>query len=129
MMPIDKKAHFFAGAAIAATVALYTGPLYGLAAGIAAGISKEIYDRAGYGTLIHSALEGFGKAKGATSITDETQIQDALSGALDEHFKKSFGSDPEPGLALQRETARERLLAFAALPENLTQVGCQTIVC
>jgi hypothetical protein len=48
---------------------------------------------------------------------------------LDEHFKKSFGSDPEPGLALQRETARERLLAFAALQQNLTQEGWETIVC
>jgi hypothetical protein len=49
-MPIDKLLHLLAGAAIAATVALYTGPLYGLAAGIAAGIAKELYDRAGYGT-------------------------------------------------------------------------------
>ena len=86
-------------------------------------------DRAGYGTLIHSALESFGKAKGATSITDETQIQDALSDALDEHFRKSFGSDPEPGLALQRETARERLLAFAALQQSLTLEGWETMVC
>lgn len=49
-MTIDKKAHFLAGAAIAATVALYADPIYGLAAGIAAGIAKEIYDRMGYGT-------------------------------------------------------------------------------
>jgi len=86
-------------------------------------------DRAGYGTLIHSALEGFGKAKGATEVTDAATIQDALSGALDEHFKKSFGSDPEPGLALQRETARERLLAFAALQQSLAQEGWETKVC
>ena len=86
-------------------------------------------DRAGYGTLIHSALEGFGKAKGATEGTDTEAIKDALSGALDEHFRKSFGSDPEPGLALQRETARERLLAFAALQQTLAQEGWQTITC
>jgi hypothetical protein len=86
-------------------------------------------DRAGYGTLIHSALEGFGKAKGATDGTDTEGIKDALSEALDEHFRKSFGSDPEPGLALQRETARERLLAFAALQQTLAQEGWQTITC
>jgi hypothetical protein len=49
-MTLDKQAHFFAGAAIAATVALYLNPAWGLAAGILAGLAKELYDRAGYGT-------------------------------------------------------------------------------
>lgn len=49
-MTLDKQAHFFAGAAIAATVALYFDPLAGLAAGILAGAIKEIRDRAGFGT-------------------------------------------------------------------------------
>lgn len=49
-MTLDKQAHFFAGAAIAATTALYLDPLYGLAAGTLAGAAKELYDRAGYGT-------------------------------------------------------------------------------
>ena len=50
MIHADKLSHFFAGAAIAATVALYLDPLYGLVAGILAGLAKELYDRAGYGT-------------------------------------------------------------------------------
>lgn len=50
MMTPDKQAHFFAGAAIAATVALYLNPTLGLAAGILAGLVKEIADRMGYGT-------------------------------------------------------------------------------
>ena len=86
-------------------------------------------DRAGYGTLIHSALEGFGKSQGATEVADETKTQKALSQALDEHFKKSFGTDPEPGLVLQRETARERLLAFAGLQRQLALEGWQTVAC
>lgn len=49
-MTIDKQAHFFAGAAIAASVALYADPLLGLAAGIIAGALKEVRDRAGFGT-------------------------------------------------------------------------------
>lgn len=50
-MQIDKKAHAFAGAAIAATVALYTGSAHaGLLAGIVAGALKELWDRAGHGT-------------------------------------------------------------------------------
>lgn len=36
---------------------------------------------------------------------------------------------PNPGWALQRETARERLLAFAALQQTLAQEGWQTITC
>lgn len=49
-MTLDKQAHFFAGAAIAASVALYLDPTLGLAAGILAGLVKEIVDRMGYGT-------------------------------------------------------------------------------
>lgn len=49
-MTLDKQAHFLAGAAIAASVALYADPLYGLAAGIIAAAGKEIVDRMGYGT-------------------------------------------------------------------------------
>jgi len=74
-------------------------------------------------------LEGFGKAKGATDVTDTAEIEEGLSDALDEHFKKSFGSEPEPGLALQRETARERLIAFAVLQKKLATEGWQTITC
>lgn len=49
-MQIDKQAHFFAGAAIASTVALYVDPLIGLVAGAAAGLLKEVVDFMGYGT-------------------------------------------------------------------------------
>jgi hypothetical protein len=49
-MTPDKQAHFFAGAAIASTIALYLGPVLGLVVGIVAGVVKELYDRIGYGT-------------------------------------------------------------------------------
>lgn len=49
-MAPDKQAHFFAGAAIAATIALYLDPTLGLVAGILAGLVKELVDRMGYGT-------------------------------------------------------------------------------
>lgn len=49
-MTLDKQAHFFAGAAMAATIALYVDPTLGLAAGILAGLAKEVVDRMGYGT-------------------------------------------------------------------------------
>ena len=63
---LDEKAHFFAGAAIASAVALYTTPLYGLAAGVIAGAAKEIYDRMGYGTP--DAKDFLATALGATVV-------------------------------------------------------------
>ncbi len=49
-LPLDKQAHFWAGAAIAASVTLYTNPLIGLAACIVVGIGKELRDATGRGT-------------------------------------------------------------------------------
>lgn len=50
MIPRDKQAHILAGAAIAATVALYLGPVGGFLAGVLAGALKEGIDRMGFGT-------------------------------------------------------------------------------
>ena len=49
-LPLDKQAHFWAGAAIAASVTLYTNPFIGLLACIAAGVGKELRDATGRGT-------------------------------------------------------------------------------
>ena len=50
-MTLDKTAHFLAGSAIASTVALYSGDaVLGFCAGLAAGMAKEVYDLAGFGT-------------------------------------------------------------------------------
>ena len=49
-MQIDKQAHFWAGAAIASTVTLYTTPTIGLGIAVAAALAKELRDRAGFGT-------------------------------------------------------------------------------
>tara|TARA_R110000850_G_C9826838_1_gene452953 strand:- start:651 stop:884 length:234 start_codon:yes stop_codon:yes gene_type:complete len=49
-LPLDKQAHFWAGAAIAASVTLYTNPLIGLAACIVVSIGKELRDATGRGT-------------------------------------------------------------------------------
>ena len=50
-LPLDKQAHFWSGAAIAASVTLYTGlPWLGVFLCVFAGLLKEIYDSLGYGT-------------------------------------------------------------------------------
>lgn len=51
MIPIDKQAHFWAGAAISATVTLYTGmPWLGVIVCALAAAGEEIRDSMGYGT-------------------------------------------------------------------------------
>jgi len=49
-IPIDKQAHFLAGAAIASTVSLYGYPLVGLLLCVVAAVGKELYDATGRGT-------------------------------------------------------------------------------
>jgi hypothetical protein len=49
-IPIDKQAHFLAGAAIASTVSLYGYPLMGLLLCVVAAVGKELYDATGRGT-------------------------------------------------------------------------------
>ena len=49
-LPIDKQAHFLAGAAIASTVSLYGYPLVGLLLCVVAAVGKELYDATGRGT-------------------------------------------------------------------------------
>lgn len=47
-MPYDKKLHFLCGCIIALLIGLYN-PIYGLLAGITAGVAKEVYDYYDYG--------------------------------------------------------------------------------
>ena len=49
-IPIDKQAHFLAGAAIASTVTLYSSPLVGICLCVVAAVGKELYDATGRGT-------------------------------------------------------------------------------
>lgn len=47
-MPYDKKLHFLCGFIISLLIGLYN-PLYGLSAGMIAGVAKEYYDLFNYG--------------------------------------------------------------------------------
>lgn len=47
-MPYDKKLHFLCGFIISLLIGLYN-PLYGLSAGMIAGVAKEVYDYLDYG--------------------------------------------------------------------------------
>ena len=53
MIALDKQAHFFAGMAVMLAASLMLGWVFGLLAGIAVGILKEIKDYLGKGTPDH----------------------------------------------------------------------------
>jgi hypothetical protein len=84
-------------------------------------------DRAGFGTLLHAALEQFGRDESMREVSDPARIATRLSECLDQHFSQTFSDSPEPGLVFQRETARERLKAFAELQAELVAAGWRTI--
>lgn len=80
-------------------------------------------DRAEFGTLVHAVLEIFGRDTNNHKLTDITEIAKRLSSYLNEYCEATFGDDPEPGLILQRETARDRLTRFAELQSSLVEEG------
>lgn len=80
-------------------------------------------DRAEFGTLVHSVLEMFGRDTTNHGLTDSEEIGKKLSEYLDEYCDATFGDDLEPGLILQRETARDRLIRFADLQSQLVLQG------
>ena len=80
-------------------------------------------DRAEFGTLVHAVLEMFGRDTNNHKLTDIIEIAKRLSSYLNEYCEATFGDDPEPGLILQRETARDRLIRFAELQSSLVEEG------
>ena len=84
-------------------------------------------DRAGFGILLHAALERFGRDESMRDCQDPQVIAKKLSECLDRHFEQAYGQEHEPGLVFQRETARERLNAFAPLQAKLVADGWRTV--
>ena len=86
-------------------------------------------DRAEFGSLIHSALEKFGRNESNRGLSDPKQIAEVFSNCLDDYFSEAYGdidgkNDPIfQGIILQLETARDRLNRFAALQAELVTEG------
>ncbi|NBV38601.1 MAG: PD-(D/E)XK nuclease family protein [Verrucomicrobia bacterium] len=86
-------------------------------------------NHAEFGSLVHSALEKFGREESNRTLRNAQEIADKLSQCLDDYFAEAFGNiddnnDPEyRGILLQRETARDRLTRFAPLQAQLVEEG------
>ena len=80
-------------------------------------------DAAGFGTLLHAAVEAFGRDPDTRDLTACETILRALEAKLEAHFRERFGRAPAGSLLLQRETARARLRAFAGAQAQLRAEG------
>jgi len=95
---------------------------------VALGMSETTHDAleldaAGFGTLMHAAVEAFGRDPDTRDLTDGEAIARALEAKLEAYFRERFGRVPGGSLLLQRETARARLRAFAGAQAELRAAG------
>jgi hypothetical protein len=75
---------------------------------------EDELDPAGFGTLIHDALQRFA-ASPARHSYDAGEIRNAMLAGLDQAAGELFGDGVEPSVALQIEAARKRLETFAGV--------------
>lgn len=75
-----------------------------------------------YGTFVHRVLELFAKGQKGNPLTDEACIAKALEAIIDKEVKR-FGAHPTVNVRLQLQSARERLMRFAAIQAKWAQDG------
>ena len=75
-----------------------------------------------YGTFVHRVLELFAKKQKDNPQTDEESIKVALNAIIDDEIKR-FGSHPTVNISLQLQSARDRLMRFAAIQAKWAQEG------
>lgn len=80
-------------------------------------------DAAGFGSLIHGALEGFGREFIGQTLTEASAIEDALLRHLDDHLQRTWGQNITAAVQLQAKAARARLRAFAPVQLALFTEG------
>jgi hypothetical protein len=80
-------------------------------------------DAADFGSLVHGALEGFGREFAGQTLDDVTVIADALLRHLDRYLARTWGDHVTAAVKIQAKAARARLLAFAPVQLKLFGEG------
>ena len=82
-------------------------------------------DAMGFGTLVHAALEGWGREESASSRRTElpARIEASILSHLDAHVAAHHPKSRPAALRVQVEIARSRLRRFAALQAAQAQAG------
>jgi ATP-dependent helicase/nuclease subunit B len=83
--------------------------------------SKREMDALQFGTLIHSVLQRYGEDHRHLSLEEE--ITAVVLEGLASEVSARFGSDPPPGVRVQVEAARVRLMAFARVQASEVASG------
>ncbi|TVQ77208.1 MAG: PD-(D/E)XK nuclease family protein [Phycisphaeraceae bacterium] len=79
-------------------------------------------DAMSFGTLVHDVLEAFGNSD-VRDETDPERIAEYLSDALGDLVRSRYGDHPRAPVLVQAESARRRLIAFAAKQAEWVQEG------
>ena len=80
-------------------------------------------DNAGFGQLIHGALQLFGQDNIDKLETRIDEIRRQFDRCLEKHVADTFGRRPQTALRLQIEAAKGRLNAFAAIQAKMASEG------
>lgn len=79
-------------------------------------------DAMSFGTLVHDVLEAFGNSD-ARDADDPDRIAEYLSETLGDLVRSRYGDHPRAPVLVQAESARRRLIAFAAKQAEWVQEG------
>lgn len=82
---------------------------------------------ADFGSLMHSVLESFGRDTMISTSTNELEIASWLEDALEKHVRARHGLQPLFAVALQAESMRQRLRAFANIQAAQRSDGWRVI--
>lgn len=80
-----------------------------------------------FGNVMHEVLEAFAKDKTIANSADERAIGDWLTATLDRHTMARYGAQPLFSVALQIESMRQRLRAFATVQAAERGAGWEII--
>ncbi len=84
-------------------------------------------DYALFGSLVHGALEIFGKDTAIKDSTDSKQIHTYLLDAVDTVVRSLFGKYPLPTIAVQSELAKQRMNSFSKLQADHRKAGWRIV--
>ncbi|HEY8902234.1 MAG TPA: PD-(D/E)XK nuclease family protein, partial [Chthoniobacterales bacterium] len=76
-----------------------------------------------FGSLVHHAVEVFGRDTTARELDDPKRIREILDSALDDYISAQFGGRPSLSLMVQIESARRRLAGFADAQSAVRREG------
>ncbi|MFC4995022.1 PD-(D/E)XK nuclease family protein [Rubritalea tangerina] len=92
------------------------------------GFQRETFDAqeldaAQFGNLIHDVLERFGLDPSMRDLSEEIDVIHAFDTLLEDTFNKTYGSQTSLPLSIQKESAQQRLHAFAAQQAAMRREG------